>query len=66
MAPSLDAADTMCDALNSHVDLNRDQWKFLASAVFAVMEDAQEEARSERQHAAGAPHPTPCNADEPW
>ena len=31
MAPTLETADTMCDALNSQVDLDRDQWKYLAS-----------------------------------
>ena len=42
---------TVCDALNVHVDLDRDQWKCLASAVFTFMEDAQERAAAQTQRA---------------
>ena len=35
MAHTLQTADTMCDALNSKLGLDRDQWKCLASAAFA-------------------------------
>ena len=64
MAPSLDTADNMCDALNSHVDLNRDQWKCLASAVFAVAEMAKEQAESETAAPEGAS--SSDDPDEPW
>ena len=42
MAPSLETANTMCDNLNTQVDLTRDQWKCLASAVFDAVESTAE------------------------
>ena len=66
MATDLDAADSMCDALNSHVDLNREQWKCLASAVFATVEMAKEHAASETEAAARGGAITTCDPDEPW
>ena len=50
MAPSLEAADTMCDTLNSHVDLSRDQWKCLASAVFTTVESKSEQSQARPAH----------------
>lgn len=66
MAPSLEAADTMCDTLNVHVDLNRDQWKCLASAVFSSMEYTQERAATQIQKTEGGGDFTPCDPDEDW
>ena len=66
MAPELDAADTMCDSLNSLVNLNREQWKCLASAVFASVEMAKEQAASETEAAARGGAITPCDPDESW
>ena len=65
MATDLDAADSMCDALNSHVDLNREQWKCLASAVFVTVEMAKEHAASETEAAALGRAITTCDPDEP-
>ncbi len=50
MAPSLATADTMCDALNSQVGLDRDQWKYLASAVFATVESQSEQSQTRPAH----------------
>ena len=64
MAPSLEAADTICDTLNVHVDLNRDQWKCLASAAFYAVETAKEQAASEAKTAASGrtvAHATPTS-----
>ena len=66
MAPSLEAADTICDTLNTHVDLNRDQWKCLASAAFDAVETAKEQAASETKTAAAGRTITPCDPDELW
>ena len=37
MAPTLESAEQHCDFLNNALDLNREQWKYFASAVFAVL-----------------------------
>ena len=66
MAPSLEAADTICDTLNTHDDLNRDQWKCLASAVFDAVKTAKERAASETNAPAGRAANTPCDTDELW
>ena len=66
MAAGLEAADTMCDALNRHVDLNRDQWKCLASAVFAVMEEAKEQTASQINTPTGPATITSYDPDEPF
>ena len=66
MAPSLEAADTICDTLNSHDDLNRDQWKCFASAAFSAAEDAKEQAASQADAPAGRAAITSCDPDEPW
>ena len=57
MAPSLETADTMCDALNSQVDLGRDQWKYLASAVFATVESESEQSQTRPTHPPTDPRP---------
>ena len=49
MAPTLETADTMCDALNSQLNLDRDQWKYLASAVFAFVESQAEQAQTNQR-----------------
>ena len=49
MVPGSDTANEVCDTLNLHVGLNRDQWKFFASAVFGTVEAAQRRAAAETQ-----------------
>ena len=42
MSIDLELAENMCDALNSKLDLTREQWKYFASAVFALNEIASQ------------------------
>ena len=64
MVPGSDAADEMCDTLNVHVDLKREQWKFFASAVFGSVEAAQKRAAAEIQRSEDDGSITPCDPDE--
>ena len=66
MAPTIETEDTICDTLNVHVDLNRDQWKCLASAAFDAVETAKEQAASEAKTAASGRTVAPYDPDEPW
>ena len=64
MAPTSDTADEMCDTLNVHVDLNREQWKFFASAAFGSMESIRERAAGKTQRSEDNGSITPCDPDE--
>lgn len=60
MATDLEVADNMCDALNSHLDLTRDQWKCFSTAVFTITD-------SKRERAAEPPPETqPLDDDDPF
>lgn len=60
MATTLDVADNMCDALNSHLDLTREQWKCFSTAVFTITDSQWERA------AEPAPETKPLDDDDPY
>ena len=60
-----EAADTICDTLNSRDDLNRDQCKCLTSPVFDAVKTAKERAASETNAPAAPAAITACTPDEP-
>lgn len=70
MSVTLEAADNMCDALNSQLHLSREQWKFFASEVFATVEmEAREKAESKNSGATPKEAIAPDDlddADVPW
>lgn len=70
MSVTLEAADNMCDALNSQLHLSREQWKFFASEVFATVEmEAREKGESKNSGATPKEAIAPDDLDDtdvPW
>ena len=66
MAPSQEEADTICDTLNTRVDLKREQWKFFASAAFGAMEAAREQTGQQINTPGGPATLIPCDPDDDW
>jgi hypothetical protein len=66
MATDLEVADNMCDALNSHLDLTRDQWKCFSTAVFAITEKDRERAATPTPEPQPLDDANPFDDDEDW